>query len=303
MAGSSGTRADWSRLLERCSFPAPGTAVDCAVSGGADSLALLVLAAAAGLDVTAWHVDHGLRFGSDREADVVVEAAARQGTAVRTVSVAVEPGPNLEARARAARQAVLPSGTLTGHTADDQAETVLVALLRGAGLDGLAAMRPDSRHPILALRRSDTVAVCEAEHLRVVVDPTNFETAFVRNRVRHELLPLASQIAGRDIVPLLARTASVLRDEAETLNDLAQPIDPTDVAALRAAPAGLARRALRQWLATASGGYPPDAGASQRVMEVVAGRRRACEVAGLGRVSRQGGRLYLRPGGSARTAH
>src|SRR3954468_16835813 len=121
-------------LLGRCRFPAPGTSVTCAVSGGADSLALLVLACAAGLSVTAVHVDHGLRPRSEAEAHVVQEAATRFGARFRAEAVHVGDGANLEARARAARYAVLPPDVLTGHTADDQAETVLVNVLRGAGI-------------------------------------------------------------------------------------------------------------------------------------------------------------------------
>ena len=131
-------------LLARCSFPPAGTAVDCAVSGGADSLALLVLAVAAGCSVTAIHVDHGLREGSAGEADVVAAAAARFGARFRAERVDVASGPNLEARARAARYAVLPADVLLGHTADDQAETILINLLRGAGVGGLTGMRRDA---------------------------------------------------------------------------------------------------------------------------------------------------------------
>ena len=109
------------------------------MSGGADSLALLVLARAAGCAVTAVHVDHGLRAGSAREADVVRDAAARFDAAFRLVQVAVAPGPNLEARAREARYAALPPGVLTGHTLDDRAETMVLNRLRGAGPDGMAA--------------------------------------------------------------------------------------------------------------------------------------------------------------------
>src|SRR4051794_39498105 len=97
-----------SELLGRCAFPPGGTAVTCAVSGGPDSLALLVLAVEAGLAVTAVHVDHGLREGSADEAEVVRAAAERFGTAFRAESATVAPGPNLEARARAARWSVLP---------------------------------------------------------------------------------------------------------------------------------------------------------------------------------------------------
>ena len=85
-------------LLARCTFPEPGTPLVCGVSGGADSLALLVLAVAAGCAVTAVHVDHGLRPGSAAEADVVRAAAERYGAGFRSVAVGVVPGPNLEAR-------------------------------------------------------------------------------------------------------------------------------------------------------------------------------------------------------------
>ena len=159
----------------------------CAVSGGPDSTALLALACAAGLDVTAVHVDHGLRPGSSEEAGVVAAAAARLGAAFRSEQVGIDPGPNLEARARAARAAVLPRGTLLGHTADDLAETVLLNVLRGAALDGLAGFDPSTR-PIRRLRRSETHALCIELGLVPVVDPTNLDPAFRRNRVRHELL-------------------------------------------------------------------------------------------------------------------
>ncbi len=127
-----------------------------AVSGGADSLALLVLARAAGCAVTAVHVDHGLREGTAREADVVRDAAARFGAAFRLVQLELAPGPNLEARAREARYAALPPEVLTGHTVDDRAETMLLNLLRGAGPDGLAArLEHGARRPLLALRRAE----------------------------------------------------------------------------------------------------------------------------------------------------
>src|SRR3954452_9351781 len=96
------------QLLPRTTFPSPGTAVTCAVSGGADSLALLVLATQAGCQVTAVHVDHGLRPGSAEESVVVRDAAARYGATFRSETVDLAPGPNLEARARAARDAVRP---------------------------------------------------------------------------------------------------------------------------------------------------------------------------------------------------
>ncbi len=158
------------------------------MSGGADSLALLVLAVEAGCQVTVVHVDHRLRAGSERDADVVAEVACAQGAAFRVVRAAVEPGPNLEARARTARYAVLPSDVLTGHTADDQAETVLLNLLRGAGLDGLAGMRRRNR-PLLSLRRAETRALCDQLGLSPVQDETNDDLRFRRNQIRHEVMP------------------------------------------------------------------------------------------------------------------
>jgi tRNA(Ile)-lysidine synthase len=281
-------------LLDRCSFPAPGTAVTCGVSGGADSLALLVLARAAGCEVTAVHVDHGLRPGSSHEASVVAEAAERYGARFRAEQIDLPPGANLEARARAARRAVLGPAALTGHTADDQAETVLLNLLRGAGLDGLAGFDPATR-PIRRLRRAETAQLCADEHLTPVRDPSNDDPTFRRNRVRHELLPLAAAVAQRDVAAVLARQAELLRDDAELLDELAAPLDPTDARAIAAAPPPLARRALRAWLRSGEERHPPDAAAVERVLEVARGHVVACEVDGGRRVHRSGGRLALLP--------
>ena len=273
------------RLLGRCTFPPPGTDVTCAVSGGADSLALLVLAIAAGCRVTAVHVDHGLRPGSAAEADVVRDAAHELGAGFRAETVDVAPGPNLEARARAARYAVLPPDVLTGHTADDQAETVLLNLLRGAGLDGLAGMAPGARRPILDLRRAETEAVCAAAGLVPVVDPTNADPAHRRNRVRAELLPLVNEVAERDVVPVLVRQAALLRDEAAALDVLAAALDPTDAPTLAAAPPALARRAVRRWL-TSGHDHPPDSATVERVLAVARNQARAADVGGGRRVAR-----------------
>jgi tRNA(Ile)-lysidine synthase len=287
-----------SRLLAEARFPPPGTAVTCAVSGGADSLALLVLACAAGLRVTAVHVDHGLRPGSAEEAEVVRAAAERFGAAFRSVRAPVAPGPNLEARARAARCAALPPDALTGHTADDQAETVLLNLLRGAGLDGLAGIRPGPTKPLLGIRRADTRALCAELGLTVVEDPSNVDPAIRRNRVRHELLPLMDDIARRDVAGLLARQAALLREDADLLESLAASIDPTDARALAAAPTPLARRAVRRWLRWGPEAHPPDAAAVERVLAVARGEARATEIGGGRRVARRAGRLRVEgPGG------
>ncbi len=252
----------------------------CAVSGGADSLALLLLAVDAGLDVTAVHVDHGLRPGSAAEAGLVDAIATRVGARFRSERVDVAPGGDLEARARSARRAVLPAGTLFGHTADDQAETVLLALLRGAGLDGLRGMPPEG-HPLLDLRRSETLAICEEAGIVPFRDPSNDDLRFRRNRVRHELSPLLDAIAERDVTPLLARTARLVRDDVALLDELAAELDPTDARAVAAAPVPVARRALRRWLrAFDAECHPPDAAAVERVLAVARGEARAAQVSG-----------------------
>jgi tRNA(Ile)-lysidine synthase len=291
-------------LLSRCELPeqpedGENGPVTCAVSGGADSLALLVLARAAGFEATAVHVDHGLRAGSSAEAEVVAAAAARFGADFRAERVEIEPGPNLEARARAARYAVLPAGVLTGHTADDQAETVLLNLLRGSGLDGLAGMRaaPEGRgprRPLLAIRRAETVALCTAFGLQPVADASNADPAHRRNRIRHELLPLAASIAERDVAALLARQSTLLRDEADLLDRLAGGIDPVDSRSLAAAPPALARRAVRRWLVTAClDGRPPDAATVDRVLAVARNEHRACDLIGGWRIERHRGKLSI----------
>lgn len=259
------------------------------MSGGADSLALLVLARAAGCRVTAVHVDHGLRPESAAEADVVAAAAERFGAAFRAERAPVEHGSNLEGRARDARFGVLPPDVLTGHTADDQAETVLLNLLRGAGLDGLGGMGP-GRHPIIGLRRAETRALCAEVGLTPARDTSNDDPAFRRNRVRHELLPLLDEVAQRDVAAVLARQAALLREDAALLDALADAIDPTDARALAAAPVPLARRAVRTWLREE---HPPDAAAVERVLAVARGEAVATDVGGGRRVARTGQRLHL----------
>ncbi|MEY2552589.1 MAG: tRNA(Ile)-lysidine synthase, partial [Ilumatobacteraceae bacterium] len=255
-------------LLPHCTFPPPGTAVTCAVSGGADSMALMILAIAAECRVTAVHVDHRLRPESGTESEVVSAAAARFGASFRAETIEVARGPNLEARARDARYAVLPDDVMTGHTADDQAETMLLNLMRGASSSGLAGMRPGARRPILALRRSATVGLCHTLDLVVIDDPSNRDPAHLRNRVRHELLPAMNAMAQRDLVPVLTRQGGLLRDDADLLDELALAIDPTDAKLLASAPLPLARRAVRRWLAT---DHPPDAATVDRVLRVANG--------------------------------
>jgi len=253
---------------------------------------MLALAVEAGLCVTAVHVDHGVREGSADEADVVRDAARVLGSAFRAEHVDLAPGPNLEARARDARRRVLGPDAMTGHTADDQAETVLLNLVRGAGLDGLRGMRAGPTKPILALRRDETRALCRARGFVVVEDPTNDSPVHRRNRVRHEVLPLLDDVAERDVAAVLARSASVLAGDADLLDELAAALDPTDARALAAAPPPLARRAIRRWL---TGQHPPDAATVERVLAVARGEIRATEVGEGVRVGRTRGRLLRSP--------
>jgi len=274
-------------LLIRCPQLRAGAIVDCAVSGGPDSMALLALATSAGCEVTAIHVDHGLRAGSADEAEVVAEGARRLGAKFRSERIEVSAGPNLEARARVARYAVLGPDALTGHTADDQVETMLLNLLRGGALNGLSAMRPH-RHPLLPLRRSETHELCRILQIEVVDDPSNRLPVHLRNRVRAELLPQMETLAQRDLVPILARQADVWRDDADLLDALAGEIDPTDALALAAAPVALARRAVRNWL---SDDHPPDLATIERVLAVARGEAQACETNDGQRIARHHQRL------------
>jgi len=277
-------------FLPNCSFPAPGTAVDCAVSGGADSISLMLLAHAHGLRVTAHHVDHGLRPTSSADIDVVRHVAEPLGIPVVLHTISIDAGSNVEARAREARYAALPHGVMTGHTADDQAETVLINVLRGAAASGLSGMRPGVTRPLLALRRSDTEAICRQCGIQPVIDETNSDPRYLRNRVRHELLPLMADISNRDPAVLLARTADLLRADNDFLDELASHLDPTDAIALAQAPTPLAYRALRQWL---SQPYPPDLATLERILTVARGDAVACDIGENRQIRRSKQRLTL----------
>ncbi|WP_454041001.1 tRNA lysidine(34) synthetase TilS [Cellulosimicrobium sp. Marseille-Q8652] len=274
---------------------AEGDLVLVACSGGADSTALAAatafVAPRAGLRAGAVVVDHGLQEGS---AEVAAAAAARcrelglDPVEVRRVVVPVS-GAGPEADARDARYAALDAAAnargavavLLGHTLDDQAETVLLGLARGAGARSLAGMAPRRgvlRRPFLGLRRADTEAVCRALGLGWWDDPTNDvpggpgprvagpasrpgHGAPLRSRVRAAVVPALVEVLGPGAVPGLARTADLLRDDADLLDALAADLldralvvpdaDPAgtvvelDPAALSAAHPALRRRALR----------------------------------------------------------
>ena len=305
-AGAVDPLAPWRpRFAEAVREVAPPVAVGC--SGGADSVALLALAADAGLEPVALHVDHGLRPGSTRDAAHVRAIASRLGAGFHALQVSVAPGPNLEARARDARYAALDAArieldarvVLVGHTADDQAETVLLNVLRGAaasGLAGMAACHGTVVRPLLDVRRADTRALCADLGLPVLDDPMNDDRAFRRVAIRHDVLPYLSTLAERDLVPVLARQAELLRGDAELLDTLARAAWPTETGAhaatLAALPAPLARRAVRQWV----GAPPPSMAEVERVLAVAAGDARGTELAGGRAVRRSAGRLVLTVG-------
>ena len=281
-------RSNFQDYLDQCTFPSKGELI-CAVSGGADSAALLILASETSSTVKAIHVNHGLRKEVSEEAKKVETLANKLNVDFEEIKIELVDGPNLEERGRDARYGVLPVEVLTGHTAEDQAETILIHLMRGGSLDALSGMRP-SGHPLLRLRRSDTEAICDRFGYQPIFDPSNNNPRFLRNRVRHEILPLMADIAQRDVAPLFVRAADLARDDRDLLDELASVIDPTDAKELNSVPLPLARRAIRQWLRN---NHPPDLAAVERVLEVARGNSLGTEIAGGKRIRRSKGKLHL----------
>lgn len=242
-----------------------------ACSGGADSLALAAgvahVARDAGLPWAGVVVDHGLQAGSTEVAEGARAALTGLGCAdAVVVRIAVAPdGPGPEAAARDARYAALESGRsargatlLLGHTRDDQAESVLLGLARGSGARSLAGMavRADGRvRPLLRLPRSKTVACCAELGLRPWTDPHNTDPAYARVRVRERVLPVLEAELGPGVAAALARSADLLRADADLLDDLAAEAaagavrgDGLECAGLAGLPTALRTRVLRAWL-------------------------------------------------------
>jgi tRNA(Ile)-lysidine synthase len=189
-----------------------------------------------GLRVGAVVVDHGIQPGSDAVARHAAEQCRALGLGpIQIKTLAVEPGPNLEARARDARYQAIEeaaahigaSAVLLGHTLDDQAETVLLALARGSGtrsLSGMAPCRGLLRRPLLAIRRAETVEACAAAGLEPWDDPMNTPGGphpSLRAEVRAMVLPKLVEVLGPGVILGLVRTAQLARADAEVLEHLA----------------------------------------------------------------------------------
>lgn len=288
--------AEWQRLK----LPTSEETIVVAVSGGADSTALLlavdelIKAGKLSLNVFVAHLDHGLRSSSKSDAKWVSEVANRLGYTptigrANVRAVAEAQADNLEQAARRARYDFLERtasrrkahSVLTAHTMDDQAETVLLRLMRGSagtGLSGIEPLRPLSKgssvvlvRPLLWARRSETEEYCALRKMSFLSDEMNNDESFARVRVRKQLLPLMRSFNNK-IVEALSRTATLLHEDSSVLIESADdllgratvpdgratsransPVRPISVNSLADAPPALRRRALRRWLSIARG--------------------------------------------------
>jgi len=319
----SAVRADLEALI---TGRADGATVLLACSGGTDSTALAAAVAFEaprfGVRAGAVTVDHGLQPGSAERAHGLIDRLLAMGlmpSSVVTVAVPVD-GTGPEGAARTARYAALDAAAdasgadavLLGHTADDQAETVLLGLARGSGVRSLAGMRAVNgryRRPLLGLGRRVTVGACAAQGLPVWTDPHNSDSRFTRVRVRTSVLPLLERELGPGVAAALARTADQARADADALDQIAATelarltADDADgalpVGALTALPAAIASRVVRSWLLAA--GAPSTDLTYRHVLAVIElvsswhGQRWA-ELPGGLRVTRSDGRLGVARG-------
>jgi len=299
-----------------------GSRIMVACSGGADSLALLAATVFESRKVP--HVvllvtvDHGRQPGSARQSARVVEQMRALGAEAHSVAVQVGTTGGPEAAARSARYAALQEMAvrhdaaviLLGHTRDDQAETVLLGLARGSGarsLSGMARQQGLHRRPLLHLSRADTRAACAAEGISPWDDPQSEDPAFTRVRVRRNVLPVLERELGPGVAEALSRTARLLRDDADALDDLAEklraetttPNGSLDVDRLRLEPPALRRRVLRR--AALDAGCPGTelfavhVDAMDALLTDWRGQRGVDLPGGL-RARRQGGELTIVPG-------
>lgn len=261
------------------------------LSGGPDSLALAAAAAAEGKDVRCVVVDHGLQPGSAQVAGQAARAA--RGFELRADVARVEVGAgNLEAAAREARYAALLSygeDVWVAHTADDQAETLVLGALRG-NPSGMSPRNGRVVRPFLAVRRADTVGACEELGLEPWHDPMNADPAFRRVAVRRQVLPLLSELLGGDAVPALAATADRIAADQALIASLADLTPTTSCAQLRADAGPVRRRRLAAWLL---GEGVPVQGDQLAAVEAL-----VVDWHGQGPVAVAGGRKVVRDGGT-----
>ncbi|HZD17973.1 MAG TPA: tRNA lysidine(34) synthetase TilS [Actinomycetota bacterium] len=276
----------------------PGETVVVAVSGGPDSVcllhALVDLRRLLRVRLEVFHMDHGLRAGSDADAAYVRRTAERLRLPFRLSRAqgGPTPGASVEDWARQVRYRALAlamrdagaSKGATAHTLDDQAETVILGLLRGGGLDALAGIPPvhgDVVRPLLEVTRDEVEAFYRAKHLRPRTDPTNRDTRLLRNAVRLKAMPALRRAAGREIRTTIARTAAVLRRDADLLRRLAteaavELVEETPdgarvlATALASLPTAIGARVLRE--AAYRSGVVPTAGDLDALLDLARGR-------------------------------
>lgn len=236
----------------------PGERVFCAVSGGADSVALLfgmyLLREKFQFDLSAAHFNHHLRSEeSDRDAEFVQEFCRGYGIPLVLGNAQVRPGKKgLEAAAREARYAFLrslPGKVATAHTADDNAETLLMHLIRGTGLKGLGGIAPRNGsviRPMLNITRQEVEAFLQEYHLPHREDSSNASDAFLRNRLRHHVMPLL-QMENPGVSLAISAAALRLRQDEEYLqSQLEKELPPVSV--LAQMPPALQSRYLENFL-------------------------------------------------------
>ena len=237
------------------------------VSGGADSMALacatLAEAKATGPDLVAIVVDHQLQVGSNQVAEKTRDELIRIGfNVVEIITIDVEIVDGMEASARRARYGAFESATrkyhpdyfFLAHTKNDQAESVLLGLARGSGtrsLSGMAEVNGIYIRPLLGISRELTELACAENEVTAWQDPQNFDQNYARVRVRNQILPIVEANLGPGIVDALARSAKILREDADALDFLAEQflvggdLGSLSVSELAALPKAIRIRVLR----------------------------------------------------------
>ena len=235
-----------------------GDRIVCAVSGGADSMALLwalyLLKDELDLDLSAAHFNHHLRGEeSDRDEQFVRDFCSGYGIPLHVGSAQVRAGKKgLEAAARDARYEflrTLPGKIATAHTADDNAETILMHLVRGTGLKGLGGITPQYGNvirPMLTVTRADVEALLEEYCVDHIEDSSNSGDDFLRNRLRHRVMPLLAEENPR-LSENLSAMALRLRQDEQVLEEFSKAA-PRDIATLRSLFPAVRARVLEQML-------------------------------------------------------